>query len=215
MKKQYQNWLDKFNACGTYEELKKVCGNYEKSAFSEKKPLHFFLFQYAYHDPADKRRMDILMEYVSKDYYCGGDAVQGLCLIYDPEEVVQKFNYSQQSKVTNSRRKKEVRDFANDWVNHNVVTETRGYFDSLTHLYCDETSVYQYTNSRGRKVLYRLESCCVKVCRIFTTFDDFVCFLLKLYHLRKIGGNCVCCPNFCMNYTVKRPTKFFDRPKTS
>ena len=175
VKKQYQNWLDKFNACGTYEELKKVCGNYEKSAFSEKKPLHFFLFQYAYHDPADKRRMDILMEYLSKDYYCGGDAVQGLCLIYDPEEVVQKFNYSQQSKVTNSRRKKEVRDFANDWVNHNVVTETRGYFDSLTHLYCDETSVYQYTNSRGRKVLYRLESCCVKVCRIFTTFDDFVC----------------------------------------
>lgn len=72
--------------------------------------------------------MDILMEYLSKDYYCGGDAVQGLCLIYDPEEVVQKFNYSQQSKVTNSRRKKEVRDFANDWVNHNVVTETRGYF---------------------------------------------------------------------------------------
>ena len=175
VKKQYQNWLDKFNACGTYEELKKVCGNYEKSAFSEKKPLHFFLFQYAYHDPADKRRMDILMEYLSKDYYCDGDAVQGLCLIYDPEEVVQKFNYSQQSKVTNSRRKKEVRDFANDWVNHNVVTETRGYFDSLTHLYCDETSVYQYTNSRGRKVLYRLESCCVKVCRIFTTFDDFVC----------------------------------------
>lgn len=42
VKKQYQNWLDKFNACGTYEELKKVCGNYEKSAFSEKKPLHFF-----------------------------------------------------------------------------------------------------------------------------------------------------------------------------
>ena len=135
-------------------------------------PLRFFLFQYAYHDPSDKRRMDILMEYLSKDY-CGGEAVQGLCLIYNPEEVVQKFNYNQQSKVTNSRRKKEVRDFANDWVNHNVVTETRGYFDSQTHLYCNETSVYQYTNCRGRKVLYRLESCCVKVCHVFTAFEDF------------------------------------------
>ena len=142
------------------------------SAFFEKMPLRFFLFQYAYHDPSDKRRMDILMEYLSKDY-CGGEAVQGLCLIYDPEEVVQKFNYNQQSKVTNSRRKKEVRDFANDWVNHNVVTETRGYFDSQTHLYCNETSVYQYTNCRGRKVLYRLESCCVKVCHVFTAFEDF------------------------------------------
>ena len=142
------------------------------SAFFEKMPLRFFLFQYAYHDPSDKRRMDILMEYLSKDY-CGGEAVQGLCLIYDPEEVVQKFNYNQQSKVTNSRRKKEVRDFANDWVNHNVVTETRGYFDSQTHLYCNETSVYQYTNYRGRKVLYRLESCCVKVCHVFTAFEDF------------------------------------------
>lgn len=175
VKKQYQNWLDKFNACSTYEELKKVCENYEKARFSEKKPLRFFLFQYAYHDPSDKRRMDTLMEYLSKDYYCGDDAVQGLCLIYDPEEVVQKFNYSQQSKVTNSRRKKKVRDFVNDWVNHNVLTETKGYFDSQTHLYCDEISVYQYTNSRGRKVLYRLESCCVKVCRIFTTFEDFAC----------------------------------------
>ena len=172
VKKQYQNWLDKFNACSTYEELKKVCGKYERSAFFEKMPLRFFLFQYAYHDPSDKRRMDILMEYLSKDY-CGGEAVQGLCLIYDPEEVVQKFNYNQQSKVTNSRRKKEVRDFANDWVNHNVVTETRGYFDSQTHLYCNETSVYQYTNCRGRKVLYRLESCCVKVCHVFTAFEDF------------------------------------------
>lgn len=172
VKKQYQNWLDKFDACSTYEELKKVCGKYERSAFFEKMPLRFFLFQYAYHDPSDKRRMDILMEYLSKDY-CGGEAVQGLCLIYDPEEVVQKFNYNQQSKVTNSRRKKEVRDFANDWVNHNVVTETRGYFDSQTHLYCNETSVYQYTNCRGRKVLYRLESCCVKVCHVFTAFEDF------------------------------------------
>lgn len=113
VKKQYQNWLDKFNTCSTYEELKKVCGNYERSAFLKKMPLRFFLFQYAYHDPSDKRRMDILMEYLSKDY-CGGEAVQGLCLIYDPEEVVQKFNYNQQSKVTNARRKKEVRDFAND-----------------------------------------------------------------------------------------------------
>lgn len=174
VKKQYQNWLDKFNACSTYEELKKVCVNYERSAFLEKMPLRLFLFQYAYHDPSDKRRMDILMEYLSKDY-CGGEAVQGLCLIYDPEEVVQKFNYNQQSKVTNSRRKKEVRDFANDWVNHNVVTETRGYFDSQTHLYCNETSVYKYTNSQGRKVLYRLESCCVKVCHVFTAFEDFAC----------------------------------------
>lgn len=175
VKMQYQNWLDKFNACSTYEELKKVCGNYEKARFSEKKPLRFFLFQYAYHDPSDKKRMDTLMEYLSKDYYCGDYAVQELCLIYNPEEVVQKFNYSQQAKVTNSRRKKEVRDFANDWGSHNVVTETRGYFDSQTHLYCDETSVYQYTNSRGRKVLYRLESYCVKVCRVFTTFEDFAC----------------------------------------
>ena len=175
VKRQYQNWLDKFNACRTYEELKKVCGNYEKAAFSEKKSLRFFLFQYAYYDPFDKRRMDILMEYLSKDYCFDGKAVQGLCLIYDPEEVVQKFAFNQRSEVINARRKREVRDFVNDWVNHNVVTETRGYFDPKTHLYCDETSVYQYTNSRGRKVLYRFESRCVRVCHVFTSFEDFAC----------------------------------------
>ena len=29
-KKCVKQWLDKFNACDTYEQFKKVCSNYEK-----------------------------------------------------------------------------------------------------------------------------------------------------------------------------------------
>lgn len=173
VKRQYQNWLDKFNACRTYEELKKVCGNYEKSALSEKKPLHFFLFQYAYYDPSDKERMNILMEYLSKDYYVGGDAVQGLCIIYDPEEIIRKYDFTQESAATNSKRKREVRNFAADLKNNAVETEIKGYFDTENHFYCEEINIYQYVTHRGiRQLKWRP----VKIKHSFGTFEEFVKF---------------------------------------
>ena len=173
VKSQCQNWLDKFNACNTYEELKKVGENYKKSAFSEKKPLRFFLFQYAYYDPTNKKRMDILMEYLSKAYYAGGDAVQGLCIIYEPEEVIKKYDFSQGSAATNSKRKKEVRNFATDLKNNAVKTEINGYFDTETHFYCEEINIYQYVTHSGiRQLKWRP----VKVNHIFETFEKFVNF---------------------------------------
>ena len=173
VKRQCQNWLDKFNVCRTYEELKKVCGNYEKSAFSEKKPLRFFLFQYAYYDTSDKERMNILMEYLSKDYYVGGDAVQGLCIIYDPEEVIRKYDFTQGSAATNSKRKREVRNFAADLKNNAVETEIKGYFDTEIHFFCEEINIYQYVTHRGiRQLKWRP----VKIKHSFGTFEEFVKF---------------------------------------
>lgn len=34
-KKCVKRWLDKFNACDTYEQFKKICSNYEKSTVSQ------------------------------------------------------------------------------------------------------------------------------------------------------------------------------------
>lgn len=170
-KKCIKQWLDKFNACDTYGQFKKVCSNYEKSKVSEYKCIEFFFFQYAFDAHCRKKHLNVLMKYLSKDYI-GGNAVLGLCLIHTPEIIIDKYDYSQASDTTNRKHKKEVKDFVEDLKNQNVEMTVEGYFDKVTHFYCEETKVYRYYNNQGRKTLNRWRS--VDVCRAFETFDEFI-----------------------------------------
>lgn len=170
-KKCIKQWLDKFNACDTYGQFKKVCSNYEKSKVSEYKCIEFFFFQYAFDARCRKKHLNVLMNYLSKDYI-GGNAVLGLCLIHTPEIIIDKYDYSQASDTTNRKHKKEVKDFVEDLKNQNVEITVEGYFDKVTHFYCEETKVYRYYNNQGRKTLNRWRS--VDVCRAFETFDEFI-----------------------------------------
>lgn len=170
-KKCIKQWLDKFNACDTYGQFKKVCSNYEKSKVSEYRCIEFFFFQYAFDAHCRKKHLNVLMKYLSKDYI-GGNAVLGLCLIHTPEIIIDKYDYSQASDTTNRKHKKEVKDFVEDLKNQNVEMTVEGYFDKVTHFYCEETKVYRYYNNQGRKTLNRWRS--VDVCRAFETFDEFI-----------------------------------------
>ena len=67
------------------------------------------------------------MEYMSKDYYSGGNAVLGLCLIYTPEEIYNKYNFSQASPSTNRNRKANVKKFIENLKNKNIETEIYCY----------------------------------------------------------------------------------------
>ena len=171
-KKCVKQWLDKFNACDTYEQFKKVCRNYEKSTVSQYKRVEFFFFQYAFDAQCNKKHLDVLMEYLSKDYYFGGNVVLGLCLIHTPEVILDKYDFLQASVATNRRRKKEVKDFVEDLKNQDVEMTVIGYFDKVTHFYCEEIKVYRYDNCQGRKTLNQWRS--VDVCRAFETFDEFI-----------------------------------------
>lgn len=170
-KKCIKQWLDKFNACDTYGQFKKVCSNYEKSKVSEYKCIEFFFFQYAFDARCRKKHLNVLMKYLSKDYI-GGNAVLGLCLIHTPEIIIDKYDYSQASDTTNRKHKKEVKDFVEDLKNQDVEITVEGYFDKVTHFYCEKTKVYRYYNNQGRKTLNRWRS--VDVCRAFETFDEFI-----------------------------------------
>ena len=46
-KKLLKQWLDKFNACNTYEQFQRVCNNYEKSSMAQYKCIDFLCLQYA------------------------------------------------------------------------------------------------------------------------------------------------------------------------
>lgn len=171
-KKFVKQWLDKFNACDTYEQFKTVCNNYKKSAVAKQNNIEFFFFQYAFDAQCNKKHLDVIMEYLSKNYYWGGNAVLGLCLIHNPEVILDKYDFSQASVATNKKRKKEVKDFAEELKNQDVEINVIGYFDKVTHFYCEKTQVYRYNNFQGRKTLNRWHS--VDVCRAFETFDEFI-----------------------------------------
>lgn len=171
-KKCVKQWLDKFNACDTYEQFQKVCSNYKKSTTSQYKRVEFFLFQYAFHAQTNKEHLDVIMEYLSKDYYISNNVVLGLCLIHSPEVILDKYDFSQASVSTNRKRKKEVKAFVEELKNQDVEINVIGYFDKATHFYCEEKQVYRYNNCHGRKTLN--QRCSVDVCRAFETFDEFV-----------------------------------------
>lgn len=171
-KKFVKKWLDKFNACDTYEQFKKVCNNYQKSTVAQYKFIKFFFYQYAFDAQCNKKHLNVIMEYLSKDYRFDGNAVLELCLIHTPEVIMDKYDFSQASVATNRKRKKEVKDFAKELKNQDVEIKVIGYFDKATHFYCEETKVYRYDNCQGRKILNRWRS--VDVCRAFETFDEFI-----------------------------------------
>lgn len=175
-KKYVKQWLSKFNACDTYEQLQKVCSNYKKSKVSQFKHIDFFLFQYAFDALCNKKHLDVIIEYLSKDdctiLYFDRNVVLGLCMIHTPEAILYKYKPLQVSSVTNRKRKKEVKDFVKDLKNQDVEVEVIGYFDKTTHFYCEETKVYCYRNYQGRKILNRY--CSADICRAFETFDEFI-----------------------------------------
>lgn len=156
-----KRWIEKFNMCNTYEEFKKVCNNYERS----KKNIYisFFFFQYAFYDRQDKKRLSVIMEYLSNDYWASDSIAQELCLIYNPSDVIEKYNFSQGASATNAKRKKKVKEFVDDLEYGDIKKEVRGYFDKLTHYYCEETKVCRYIKDRG-----------IKVFQAFETFDEFI-----------------------------------------
>ena len=171
-KKYVKQWLNKFNACDTCEQFKKVCSNYEKSMVSRYKRIDFFFCQYAFDAQHNKKHLDVIMEYLSKDYYFSSNVVLGMCLIHTPEVILDKYDFSQASAATNRKRKKEVKDFVEELKNQDVEINVIGYFDKVTHFYCEKTKVYRYYNCQGRKTLNQRHS--VDVCRAFETFDEFI-----------------------------------------
>lgn len=171
-KKFVKQWLNKFNACDTYEQFRKVCSDYEESLMAQEKRIEFFLFQYAFDAQSNKTHLDVLMEYLSKDYYSGGSIVLGLCLIHTSKEIIDKYDFSQASDATNRKRKKELKDFAKSLKNQDVEVEVKGYFDKVTHFYCENTKVYCYVNYQGRRTLKGW--CSTDICRAFETFDEFI-----------------------------------------
>ena len=168
-KRFVKQWINKFMNCDTYEKLKKVCDNFQKSTVVKYKPLQFFLVQYAIKYKYSKKHFNIIMKYLSNDCY-NNNITLILCLIYKPEDVYELYDFSQASSQTNYKRKKEVKIFIDELKKQDVKIAVISYFDKNTHYYCEETLIYRYRNCQGRTFLnywYSIE-------QTFETFNEFI-----------------------------------------
>lgn len=155
-----KKWVKKFNACNTYMELIKNIKNYEKSKISNIIDIRFFLFQYIFEDIYNKNRFNVIMEFISNEEYIEYYMIKAICLIYNPEEVISAYHYCADSKQTNYRYKKKIKEYINSLKDRNIVLSKFCYFDSKTHYYCEETSwndakVYRYFETFEMFLTYR------------------------------------------------------------
>ena len=163
--KYCQQWSKKFNNCSSYDELVKVVGNYKKSKIASIVDVSFFFFQYIFTDVKDKQRFSIIMEYMSSGAYPEYKIINALCSIYNPDDVMQSFNYSLGVKGTIYKHKKKLKEYICRLKNGEIKFYSKAFFDKKTHYYCEETQGYREDNK-----YFPITT----IYRYFETFDELV-----------------------------------------
>ena len=169
-KKIVKRWMEKFNSCPNYQQLKKCCDNYERAKLSDYVGISFFLFRYAFCDSNNREKMNAIMKFFSEKRYAWSNVAKELCLVYPPDDVFEQYIALQ--PLANRKVKKELNDFIIYLKEGNVEVKVEAYFDVSTHFYCEEKQVYEYENHRGRRIRRKYPE--IKVCRSFETFEEFI-----------------------------------------
>ena len=159
-KQKVKKWVDKFLACTTVEELQKTISNYHKTKLNQKDRIKvdFFLWNYIFYDLHDRKRFDVIMQYISTEGYIWNGLVRPLCHVYNPEEVLRKYNYPLGSEQECTENKKHLRKYIDSLSDRSKkVSETKVYYDMQTHYYCEEKSygVYRYFETFEELLSYR------------------------------------------------------------
>ena len=163
--KHCQQWIKKFNNCRSYDELVKVVSNYKKSKIAPVVDVSFFFFVYIFTDIKDKKRFTTIMEYMSSGAYPQYKIINALCSIYNPDNVMQLFNYSLGAKGTIYKNKKKLKKYIHQLKEGEIEFYSRAFFDEKTHYFCVEIRGYEKGNSR-----FPIST----IYRYFETFEEFV-----------------------------------------
>lgn len=197
--KQCKQWEKKFNACRSFDELFKMKQNYMRSKLSLTVDVSFFFFQYIYADITDKQRFSTIMQYMSSGFYPERKITAALCSIFDPDDVIQSFQYSSGSKSTIYKKKRNLKEYVRCLKNGEIRFSTRAFFDPNTCYYCEETQGYPIDDPSFP---------IVTILRSFSTFQEFIAYR---------GGNLTHCdlssapdldldfPKYMTDQTTKLP----------
>lgn len=160
-----QQWIKKFNYCNSYDELVKVVSNYRKSKIAPIVDVSFFFFHYIFADIEDKQRFAIIMEYISSAPYPQYEIINALCSIYDPDDVIQSFNYySLGVKGTKYKHRRKLKEYIQRLKDGEIAFYSKAYFDKETHYYCEEICGFPKGNE-----YFPIST----IYRYFETFEEF------------------------------------------
>lgn len=195
--KQCQQWVKKFNNCNSYDELVKVVSNYHKSKIAPIVDVAFFFFEYIFADVENKNRFNIIMEYMSSGAYPQYKLINALCSIYNPDDVMQSFNYSLRVKGTIYKHKKKLKEYICCLKERKIEFYSKAFFDKKTHYYCEETQGYREDNKHFP---------ITTIYRYFETFDEFISYRNGDLTYCDLSGALECDADFS-NYIIDKTTK--------
>ena len=153
--------VNKFIACDTFAKLRMVVESYNKSVLSKENDIDvvFFFWQYIFYDLDDKKRFDVIMQYMSSGYYPENKLIRPLCHIYNPKDVLANYNYSLGVKQTCDKHKRNLRKYVESLSNteYEKANETEVRFDEETHYYCESDSygVHRFFETFEELIKYR------------------------------------------------------------
>lgn len=164
--RECQQWVKKFNNCSSYDELVEVVNNYSKSEIAPVVDVIFFFFNYIFADIEDKQRFSIIMEYMSSGAYPQYKIINALCSIYNPDDVIQSFNYSLGSRGTIYKYKRKLKEYICHLKNGEIEFYSKAFFDKKTHYYCEKVQGYVKGNKNPVSTVYRY----------FESFEEFAVY---------------------------------------
>ncbi len=138
-KKQIKTWIKKFEVCSSGYDLEVTVKKYNKSKLKNILDVSFFFYHYIFKDVNDKGRFSAIMEYMCTGKYPECIIINALCSIYNPNHVIENYDYSCGTKQTNYKHKKELKDYVKLLNAGKIEFKTRCYFDRKSHYYCEET----------------------------------------------------------------------------
>ena len=136
-KKLVKKWIEKFNACDTYNKLLVTLNNYKKSCLSKYVDIEFFFWNYILNNLNSKKRFNVIMKYMSTGNYPEWKISKFLCHLYDPDKVVEAYKYSAGVPSTQYKHISDMKKYAEDVKSgKEEKCQEDVFFDKTTHFYC-------------------------------------------------------------------------------
>ena len=164
-KKLFCKWIDKFEACDSYEEFEDLAAKLEKSK-CRIKSLKIIVSMLIEKDP--EKAFRILIDVINHDGSAIWSAVEELCLNYGGQKVLDALDLSYiQSQSIRSKRRRDIKELANKVIADKFRIAIRKGFSKETHFYYIDT--FYYSSER----LYD------HICKhqYFRDFESFSAFL--------------------------------------
>ncbi|MDY3796452.1 MAG: metallophosphoesterase [Agathobacter sp.] len=162
-KKYRKRCIKELINCESYMQFKSIL---DKCKQKNEKDIIFLLFNYIYNNP--EAAFKNIMELVSEDYYPTYRILNSLCYIYDPDKVLENFNYRCGCKSTINKHKRDFKEIVDFIKTGKWHIKQNKYFDDTTNYFCIKTSAFRNDNSRA---------CIFTTYRYFENFEKYVEYL--------------------------------------